>query len=187
VLAADIIGVIERSGFMTSRSYDLIAGDGSALGHLSEEGSTGSWLFGSAASSSFTLRDAHGGLVATMDRPGSMGRFQFVVTDRHGAEAGLVEQENAFFAPQFELRPADGPVMRLTGGSFGGTTWELADAASEELLGRVSQEFAGIGGLLGGTQRFAVRLSPVLAGSARLLALMATICLDYVRDTKKRR
>ncbi len=188
LLTADAFAVIEQSGFMTSRRYELVAMNGALLGELSEQTSAGNWLFGGAAASAFTLTDAAGELVATMQRPGSFGRFQFVVFDASGAEAGTVEQENAFFAPQFELSSASGLVMRLAGGLLGGTEWELQDADDESLLyGRVSQEFAGLSGVLGGTQRFTVRLSSVLTGASRLLAVTATACLDYVRDSRKRR
>ncbi len=179
--------MIEQPGFLTGRSYELIASDGAVLGYLTEHTSAGAWFFGGAAASTFVLEDARGGLVASMYRPGTLSRFQFIVTDADDVEAGLVEQENTFFAPEFELRSSDGPVMRLTGGSFGSTEWELVDAADENrLYGRVSLEFAGLSGMFSGTQRFAVRLGPALSGSARLLALMATVCLDYVRDTKRR-
>jgi hypothetical protein len=55
------------------------------------------------------------------------------------------------------------------------------------LIGKVSQEFNGLGGMLTDSQRFAVRLSPQLLDAHRLLALMATVCLDYVRDAKRKR
>jgi uncharacterized protein YxjI len=187
VLTADTIAVIEQSGFLTGRAYELVATDGSLLGSLTEQTSAGNWIFGSAASSTFTLVDAGGEVVAVMERPGSLGRSQFIVTDAGGGDAGLIEQENAFFAPQFRLAAPDGTVMRLTGGSLGSTDWELTDESDGSVVGRVNQEVASLSGMLGGKQRFAVRLSPLLDGEARLLAVMATVCLDYVRDTKRRR
>jgi hypothetical protein len=187
VLSADTIAVIEKNWFLTGRAYDLVAVDGTALGSVSEQASTGTWFFGSAAPSVFTLTDASGEVVAVMHRPGSLSRSQFVVAGANGVQAGLIEPENALPAPQFRLTAVDGAVLQLRGGAHGGTDWELIDPKDAAVVGRVHQEVANRPALLGGKQRFAVRLSPVLAGDARLLAVMATACLDYLRDVKPRR
>ena len=188
LLTAGIIAVIEQSRFMSRRSYDLLAMNGAPIGYLAKRAPAGSWFSGRAGSSKFILTRPSGELVATMQRPGSSVRFHLLVTDADDAAVGTVWQVNTVRARQFELRASDGLVMRLADGSFGGTDWELADAADGSLFyGSVRLDSAKPSGMLGGTQRFAVRLAPTLTGASRLLAVMATVCLDYLRGSQDRR
>jgi hypothetical protein len=188
-LSVDTVVVVERHGFITSGGYDLTTVDDVPIGSLFRETTATGWILGGAASSTSRLLDADGSLVGSLVRPGSLGgRSRFVVSDAHDVEVGTIEQENAFFAPRFLLTTVEGLVMRLTGGQLGSRQWQLVDGLDESvLMGQVSQEYNGLSGMLGDTQRFAVQLSPQLVGGHRLLALMATISLDYVRDAKRRR
>jgi hypothetical protein len=183
---AEAVVVVENLDFLGSGGYDLVSSADVPLGSVRQERSVGGFLFGGAASTSYRVFDADGRLVGSMLRPGSLGRSVFVVSDAAGAEVGTVEQENQFMAPQFRLVTVDGLVMRLTGGQFGSGEWQLVDGLDESvLMGVVHRQF-GLGSMLSGSDRFMIELSPQLAGGHRLLALLATICLDYVRDAKKR-
>jgi len=196
LLSADTIAVIEHSRLLSARSYDLVAADGTPLGSVIEQSSAGSRLFGAAAASGFSLTDAGGALIATVQRPPSPGRAQFAVTAAGGTRIGTIDAigtadapgtENAGLAPQFRLVSADGAAMHLLGGSPGSTDWELTAGPDGTMLASIHQELAGLSGILRGTQRFAVRLSPALTGQARMLAVMAATCLDYLRDARQRR
>lgn len=186
LLTADTIVVVERRGFLAIGGYDLITPGDVALGSLIREASAAGSFFGGAASTTFRLLDLRGVLVGTMQRPGTLGRSRFVVTEPGDAQIGTVEQENGFGAPQFLLTPARGRQLRLIGGKFGSREWKLARADDDSLIvGRVSQQYAGPSGMINNTHRFAVQLAPELTGDHRLLAVMATISLDYVRDAKQ--
>lgn len=188
LLTAPTVVVVEESGFLSIGGYWLTTPDDVRLGSLRREASAAGYLFGSAATTTYRLYDAHDRPIGAMERPGSLGgRSRFVVTDADGASVGTVTQEGFFGAPTLLLTTADELTMRLTGGRFGSREWQLVDGLDESvLMGQVSQEYAGLGGLISDNQRFAVQLSPQLVGDHRLLAVMATVCLDYVRDAKKR-
>jgi hypothetical protein len=187
-LGAETVVVVERRGFITAGGYDLTTTDDEPIGSLVRETSAAGLIFGGAASSTSRLLDVNGTLIGSMLRPGSLGRSRFIVTDASDVQVGTVEQENAFLAPQFLLTTAEGLMLRLVGGKFSSRERQLVDGLDESvLMGQVSQEYNGLSGMLGDTQRFAVQLSPQLVGDHRLLALMATICVDYVLDAKRRR
>jgi hypothetical protein len=188
LLTAPTVVVVEESGFLSIGGYWLTTPDDVRLGSLRREASAAGYVFGGAATTTYRLLDARDRPIGAMERPGSFGgRSRFIVTNADGREAGTIEQENSFGAPRLLLTTVDGLVMRLLGGAFGGREWQLVDGLDESvLMGQVSQEYAGLGGLINDNQRFAVQLSPQLVGDHRLLAVMATICLDYIRDAKKR-
>jgi hypothetical protein len=188
LLTADTVVVAERRGFLSKDGYELLTDDDVVLGSLIQEASTASIFFGGAATTTYRLLDRWGALVASMIRPGTLGRSRFVVTDAGDVEVGTVEQENSFGAPQFLLTPVYGRQLRLVGGRFGSREWQLTHAADDSLIvGVVSQQYSGLGGMINNVQRFAVQLAPELKGDHRLLAVMATICVDYVRDAKRKR
>jgi hypothetical protein len=187
VLTADTVVVVERGGFMSAGGYALTTAQDVPLGSLLRETSAAGFIFGGAATTTYRLLDVRDQVIGSMQRPGTLGRSRFVVTGAHGGEVGTVEQENSFGAPQLLLTTADQLVMRLSGGRWGSREWQLVDGLDESvLMGQVSQEYAGLGGMINDTQRFAVQLSPQLVGDHRLLAVMATVCLDYIRDAKVR-
>jgi hypothetical protein len=185
LMNAEAVVVAENAAFLGPGGYDLMTSAQVMLGTVRQERSAAGWLLGEAASTTYRMFHVDGRLVASMLRPGRLGRSVFVVSDARDLEIGTVEQENAFMAPQFRLVTADGLVMRLTGGQFGSGEWQLVDGLDESvLMGLVHRQYGGLGQMLSGTDRFMVELSPQLQGGHRLLALMATICLDYVRDAK---
>src|SRR4051794_33406209 len=134
LLSADIVVVAERAGFLSSGGYDLLTDRDVALGSLIKEPSAAGLFFGGAAATTYRLLDGRGALVASMIRPGTLGRSRFVVTDAGDAQVGTVEQENGFGAPQFLLTPARGDQLRLLGGRFGSREWTLTRAADESLI-----------------------------------------------------
>jgi hypothetical protein len=185
LLAVATVVVTERSGFLSGRSHDLTAPDGEPLATLTEEVSTGSWIFGSAASSRFVLAEPRGALLAMMERPGSFPRAGFLVTDHDGCDVGEVEQ----LPGQFVLIDVDGTALRLIGGRRGPVgAGRPADRhlldEEDRILGRTTADLPALAGLLPGARRFAVQLSPELTGPARLLAMMVGVCADLVRDTQ---
>lgn len=188
LLTAPTVVVVEESGFLSIGGYWLTTPDDVRLGSLRREASAAGYLFGGAATTTYRLYDARDRPIGAMERPGSLGgRSRFLVTNAHGAPAGTISQENLFGAPTLLLTTVDELTMRLTGGRLGSREWQLVDGLDESvLMGQVSQEYAGLGGLISDSQRFAIQLSPQLVGDHRLLAVMATVCLDYIRDAKKR-
>ena len=50
----------------------------------------------------------------------------------------------------------------------------------------MTKRFAGLAEMFTATDRYVVELDPGLAGTARHLAVAATVCLDVVRDLKRR-
>jgi hypothetical protein len=187
LFTAATVVVVEAAGFLSTGGYTLTDADDVPLGSLLVETSAAGLIFGGAASTSYRLLDDRNRVLGSMVRPGTLGRSRFVVTRADGTHVGTVEQENNFGAPVLLLTTADGLLMRLSGGQFGSREWQLVDGLDEGvLMGQVSQEYAGLGGMINDAQRFAVQLSPQLVGDHRLLAVMATICLDYIRDAKRR-
>jgi hypothetical protein len=187
LLTAATVVVVESPGFLSAGGYTLIDADDIPLGSLVTETSAAGFIFGGAATTTYRLLDPHDRVLGSMVRPGTLGRSRFVVTGADGTHIGTVEQENNFGAPVLLLTTHDGLLMRLSGGQFGSREWQLVDGLDQSvLMGQVSQEYAGLGGMINDAQRFAVQLSPQLIGNHRLLAVMATVCLDYIRDAKKR-
>jgi hypothetical protein len=186
LLDADTVVVVERAGFLTTGGYELTTVNDIPLGSLIAETSAAGLIFGSAATTTYRLLDTRGALIGSMLRPGTLGRSRFVVTDAGGAEIGTVEQENSFGSPQLLVTTAEGLTLRLTGGQWGSREWRLVDGIDPSvLMGLVSQQYSGLGGMMNDTHRFAVQLTPQLVGDHRLLAVMATVCLDYIRDKRR--
>jgi hypothetical protein len=186
LLTAATVVVVENAAFLSTGGYTLTDADDVPLGSLVAETSAAGFIFGRAATTTYRLLDPRNRVLGSMVRPGTLGRSRFDVTGAGGTHIGTVEQENSFGAPVLLLTTADGLLMRLSGGRFGSREWQLVDGLDESvLMGQVSQEYAGLSGMINDTHRFAVQLSPQLIGDHRLLAVMATVCLDHIRDAKK--
>ena len=181
-----VVVVSQVAKFSSPREeYDLFAADGSPLGRIEEQASLGSFFARKLATLTFVVSDAAGDTVATVAKPGSIGRSAFFVTDASGQQVGSIEQENVFLDPQFTVRTPTGD-LRLTSTAVNAWTWSMTDQAGAE-VGSISREFAGLADMFTSAESFVVRLGPTLSGPSRLVALVACACLDFVRDERKRR
>ena len=142
----------------------------------------GSFFARKLATLRFQVTDAGGALVGTIEKPGAIGRSSFLIYDASGQQVGIIEQENLFMDPQFTLHTSAGDY-RLTSAAINAWTWTLADAAGAE-VGGISREFAGLADVFTSAEHFVVQLGEQLTGSARLVALVACACLDFVRDQR---
>jgi uncharacterized protein YxjI len=187
LLTAPVLVVVQQPKvFSTRAEYDIYAPDGTPLGSVHQVPGSGAGFLGQLATITYDITGADGAVLMQMVKPSAIGRVHFEVTWATGQPIGTVEQENLFFAPQFELVAADGASARLTGGSM--LSWEWAiEGTAGEALGTVSKQFAGLAEMFSSADRFVVQLSPSLVGPLRALAVVATVCLDQVRTQKRNR
>ncbi|HTW18736.1 MAG TPA: phospholipid scramblase-related protein [Mycobacteriales bacterium] len=165
--------------------YELFAPDGTALGRIEEQASLGSFFARKLSTLTFVVSDASGATVATIEKPGAIGRSTFIVADAGGQQIGVVEQQNMFMDPQFALRTPSGE-FRLTSAAINAWSWTLVDANGAQ-VGQISREFAGLADVFTSAEHFVVELGPALAGPTRLVSLVACTCLDFVRDERAER
>ena len=186
LLEAPVVVVSQVAKFSSPREeYDLFAPDGTALGRIEEQASLGSFFARKLATLTFVVSDESGSQLATIQKPGSIGRSAFFVTGASGQQVGSIEQENIFLDPQFTVRTPTGD-LRLTSTAVAAWTWSLVDQAGTE-VGTIDREFAGLADMFTSAESFVVRLGAGLSGASRLVALVACACLDFVRDERKRR
>ena len=186
LLEAPVVVVSQVAKFSSPREeYDLFASDGTALGRIEEQASLGSFFARKLATLTFVVSDESGNPLATIEKPGSIGRSAFFVSDASGQQLGSIEQENVLLDPQFIVRTQTGD-LRLTSTPVAAWTWSLVDQTGTE-VGTINREFAGLADMFTSAESFVVRLGPSLAGSSRLVALVACASLDFVRDERKRR
>lgn len=186
LLAAPVVVVTQRPKMMSQRAeYDLHSAEGLSLGEVIEQPGSGKWLLGQLAQLRYVVSDASGQPVLVLDKPGAWGRQHFSVQDAHGVQLGEVQQESMFLAPQFDLRASDGSTGRLDGGRMMSWEWTIEGAAGQH-VGRVTKKFGGLASFLMSADNFVVELGPELVGPMRAVAFTACVCLDVVRQERKR-
>jgi len=186
VFTAGVLVVVQRAKVFSERAeYDLYTPDGSAVGSVQERAGSGKWFLGGLATLTYDVVDPDGTQLLQLTRPGTWGRSRFEVFYGGGTRLGAVSQDNLMFAPQFTLQTTAGERLRLNGGAWLSREWQVVDAADRQ-VGRVTKRFAGLAEMFTATDRYVVELDPGLAGTARHLAVAATVCLDVVRDLKRR-
>jgi uncharacterized protein YxjI len=180
------IVVAQLGKFMSQfADYELYRPDGTPLGAVSEEQTLGGMFARKLSTLRFVMTDTAGAKVATIEKPGAFGVSNFLLYDAADQQVGELAQENLMFDPQFTISTADGQ-MRLTSSAVMAWDWALIDDSGAQ-VGAVTREFAGLADMFTTAERYVVQLSPSLQGAHRLAALAACVCMDVVRDTKKRR
>jgi hypothetical protein len=171
--------------------YDVLGLDGTLLANVEEKARYG--FLGILSSSRYLVTGAEG-LLMTLDRPGSFGRLEFLVTRGDGVPLGRVRQENSWGAPRLELAVPDGRLARMTGGSWGSRDWALTLQFDPRptALGKPGDQLAGVhrrkrtlGRALVDADAFGISTDPALDREMRALVLAAVIALDGVRDAQK--
>jgi hypothetical protein len=186
LFTAGVLVVVQRSKLFSERAeYDLHTPDGSPVGSVHERTGSGKWFLGGLATLTYDVVDPGGRQLLQLTRPGTWGRSRFEVFYGSGARLGAVSQDNLMFAPRFTLQTAAGERLRLRGGAWMSHEWQIVDAADTQ-LGRVTKRFGGLAEMFTSTDRYVIELQPGLTGMARHLAVAATVCLDVVRDLKRR-
>lgn len=185
LLDAPVVVVSQVAKLSSPREeYDLFTPDGAPLGRIEEQASLGSFFARKLSTLTYLVTDASG-TVATIKKPGAIGRSTFLVADGAGQQLGSVEQQNIVFDPQFTVRTPAGE-FHLTSTAMNAWSWSLADATGA-VAGTIGREFAGLADVFTSAEHFVVQLGPTLTGPTRLVALVACVCLDFVRDERRRR
>ncbi|GLY18758.1 hypothetical protein Kisp01_57720 [Kineosporia sp. NBRC 101677] len=173
--------VVENAAMFGEGGYDVHGTDGTPIAALGADNSAASLVFGDLATHRHVLHDAHGQVCAQLTRTGSfLDNGTYEVFGRTGTSLAVIRRENAFGSPRLQVLGSNGQVLRMIGGSWGSSDFAVVDGADESLVRATAHRSSN--GFFSSTHRYRIDFGAGLPVLERFLAVVATICMDQVRN-----
>jgi uncharacterized protein YxjI len=171
--------------FESKNRYSIQSPDGATTFYAAETGA-GAWAFITRsflkAKRPFTMqiRDAHGNVALTIERPWTWFFSEIHVRDAQGQEIGMIDQRFAFFARQFAVLGPDNRVLaELHGPFFRPWTFRVLQGGQE--VGRITKKWSGLlREAFTDADTFGVEMGPAMDPRLRPLVLAATFLIDFL-------
>lgn len=171
--------------FESKNRYTIQTPEGGVTLYAGEAGA-GAWAFITRsflkAKRPFTMqiRDGHGSVVMTIERPWTWFFSEIHVRDAQGQPLGMIDQRFAFFARQFAVLGPDHRVLaELHGPFFRPWTFRVLQGGQE--VGRISKKWSGLlREAFTDADTFGVEMGPAMDPRLRPLVLAATFLIDFL-------
>jgi uncharacterized protein YxjI len=171
--------------FESKNRYVVQLPDGQPALYAAEAG-RGAWAFVTRsflkAKRPFTmqLRDAHGNVALTLERPWTWFFSELHVRDAQGQPLGMIDQRFALLAREFVvLDPNNRELARIHGPVFRPWTFRVLQGGQE--VGRITKKWSGLlQEAFTDADTFGLEMGPAMDPRVRPLALAATFLIDFL-------